>query len=179
MPRNIELKARLHDLPAARRTAAALATQPGFVEHQVDTYFHCPGGRLKLREIEGEGARLVAYLRPDNAAAKGSDYVLVPISDPAELKRGLAATLGIRAVVDKRREIFLVDNVRIHLDEVAGLGTFLEFEAVLGPSSAGRLVDDDAGRAQLADLRRRFGLRDADLLSGSYGEMFVAAATPP
>jgi adenylate cyclase, class 2 len=178
MPRNIELKARLHDLHAARRTAALLATQPVFVERQVDTYFQCPNGRLKLREIEGEGARLVAYLRPDDVAAKGSDYVLVPIPDPAELKRALAATLGIRAVVDKRREVFLVDNVRIHLDEVAGLGTFLEFEAVLGPTSAGRIVDDEAGRAQLADLRRQFGLHDADLLSGSYGEMIAAAATP-
>ena len=167
MARNIELKARLRDLDAARRTAADLATQPGFVEHQIDTYFHCPNGRLKLREIEGEGARLVAYLRPNDAAAKGSDYVLVPIPDAAGLKRGLATTLGIRAVVDKRREIFLVENVRIHLDDVAGLGTFLEFEAVLGPTSTDRVVGDDDGRAQLADLRSRFGLRDEDLLSGS------------
>jgi len=175
MPRNIELKARLGDLPAARRIAEAIATDRLGVEHQVDTYFHTPTGRLKLREIDGEAARLVAYLRPDDAGPKGSDYVLVPIPDPAGLKRGLAATLGIRAVVDKRREIFLVDNVRIHLDQVDGLGTFLEFEAVLGPTPQGADIDDDAGRAQLADLRRRFDLRDADLITGSYGEMIAAA----
>ena len=78
-------------------------------------------------------------------------------------------------MVDKRREIFLVDNVRIHLDEVTGLGTFLEFEAVLGPAADGRTVDEEEGRRQLAELRTRFGLRDADLLTGSYGEMIVAA----
>jgi adenylate cyclase, class 2 len=173
MPRNIELKARLRDPEAARRTAAALATEPGFVERQIDTYFHCPMGRLKLREIEGREARLVAYVRPDDARWKGSDYRLVPIADAQGLKAALSTTLGVRAIVDKRREIFLVDNVRIHLDQVAGLGWFLEFEAVLTEA-----VDDAGGLAQVADLRRRFGLLDDDLLAGSYGEMIAAAATP-
>jgi predicted adenylyl cyclase CyaB len=177
MPRNIELKARLSDLPAARRIAQAIATENPGVEDQIDTYFQTPNGRLKLREIGGSEARLVAYLRPDDAGPKGSDYVLVPIPDPAGLKRGLSATLGVRAVVNKRREIFLVDNVRVHLDEVAGLGAFLEFEAVLGPAAGGRIVDDDAGHAQLAELRARFGLRDDDLLTGSYGEMIAAASS--
>jgi predicted adenylyl cyclase CyaB len=177
MPRNIELKARLRDLASARDVAAAIATRRLDDEHQIDTYFHCPQGRLKLREIEGAGARLVAYLRPNDAGPKGSDYVLVPIADPAELKRGLAATLGIRSVVDKRREIYLVDNVRIHLDEVSGLGAFLEFEAVLGPADDGRTIDDQAGHAQLAMLRRQFDLRDEDLLTGSYGEMIAVAGT--
>jgi predicted adenylyl cyclase CyaB len=175
MPRNIELKARLGDPAAARRIALALATRGPWSEHQVDTYFHCPQGRLKLREIEGQEARLVGYRRPDDSQAKGSDYVLVPIADAAGLKRALATTLGIRVVVEKRREIYLVDNVRIHLDEVTGLGAFLEFEAVLGRAADGRTIDDDAGHAQLADLRSRFGLRDEDLLSGSYGEMIAAA----
>src|SRR5688572_22639306 len=124
MPRNIELKARLRDPEAARHTAAALATEPGFVERQIDTYFHCPVGRLKLREIEGREARLVAYVRPDDIRSKGSDYRLVPIADAQGLKAALSTTLGIRAIVDKRREIFLVDNVRIHLDQVVGLGWF-------------------------------------------------------
>jgi adenylate cyclase, class 2 len=177
MPRNIELKARLRDLPAARRTAAELATEPTWVEHQIDTYFHCSSGRLKLREIDGEGARLVAYFRPDDAGPKGSDYVLVPILDPEGLKRALTATLGVRAVVDKRREIYLADNVRIHLDEVTGLGAFLEFEALLGPTGQGSDLNDDTGHAQLAELRRRFDLRDDDLLTGSYGEMIAAAGS--
>ncbi len=83
-----------------------------------------------------------------------------------ELKARLAEALEVRCVVQKRREIFLVDNVRIHLDAVVGLGDFLEFEAVLGPAA-----DDEAGRAQLDRLIKTFAIDPADLLPGSYAEM--------
>lgn len=164
--RNIELKARLRDIEAARKTAATVATGHLATEHQIDTYFHCRQGRLKLREIEGRPAQLIWYLRPDEQGPKASEYLVVPVADAPLLKSALAAALGVSGVVDKRREILLWHNVRIHLDEVAGLGTFVEFEAVLGPG-----IDDSAGRAQLDELSRRFGLGPDDLLVGSYREM--------
>ena len=164
--RNIELKARLADPRAARQTAEALATKRLGVQEQVDTYFPCPHGRLKLRQIDGLSSQLVWYARPDRQGPKASDYRLVPVSNPETLKAALTAALGVQCVVRKRREIFLYHNVRIHLDEVAGLGSFLEFEAVLGPE-----VDDTAGRAQVDELVARFGIGQADLLSGSYSDM--------
>jgi predicted adenylyl cyclase CyaB len=164
--RNIEIKARLADLDSARRIAAASATGRLGIQEHVDTYFHCPNGRLKLRQIDGLSAQLVWYARPDQQGPKASDYVLVPVANPETLKAALSAGLGVRGVVRKRREVFLWDNVRIHLDEVEGLGSFLEFEAVLGPR-----VDDAAGRAQLDQLVQEFAVDPADLLSGSYGDM--------
>lgn len=164
--RNIELKARIADLSVARATAERLATQYVGVELQVDTYFVSAVGRLKLREIDDRVAQLVAYERPNHPDAKGSDYYLVSVAEPAALKQALTAALGLRGVVRKRREIFLVDNVRIHLDEVDGLGTFLEFEAVLGPN-----IDDRRGQEQVAELREAFGIRSGDLLEGSYADM--------
>jgi len=164
--RNIELKARIADLAAARAIAERLATEYVGVQLQVDTYFVCAQGRLKLREIDGRVAQLVAYERPSEQDAKGSDYHLVPVAEPAALKEALTAALGLRGVVRKRREIFLVENVRIHLDEVEGLGTFLEFEAVLGPA-----VDDRRGAQQVAELRAAFEIQPEDLLAGSYSDM--------
>jgi len=164
--RNIELKARLGDLEAARRVAASLATRRVGAQRQTDTYFHCREGRLKLREIDGGESQLVWYARPDRQGPKPSDYLLVPVGEPEGLRAALAAALGVRAVVRKRREIFLVDNVRIHLDEVERLGCFLEFEAVLGPGT-----DDAHGHAQLARLAAAFSVADADLQPGSYAEM--------
>ncbi len=164
--RNVELKARLADLEGARDVARAIATKRLGVQHQLDTYFHCAQGRLKLRQIDGLSAQLICYTRPDQEGPKASQYQLVPISNPETLKAALAAALGICRVVQKRREVFLVDNVRIHLDEVTGLGSFLEFEAVLGPG-----VDDAAGRAQLQPLIERFAIQPSDLVSGSYADM--------
>jgi len=169
MPRNIELKARLRDPTSATATAQRIATEDLGPQHQIDTYFVVPHGRLKLREIDGSTAQLVWYRRENTTATKGSDYELTSVPDPASLKRSLAGALGILTVVDKRRHIWLWHNVRIHLDEVQGLGHFLEFEAVLDETH-----DDADGHAALAQLIHEFGLTPADLLPASYSDMLLA-----
>jgi predicted adenylyl cyclase CyaB len=185
LARNVELKARLHDLAAAQQIAKRLATAYLGVQQQVDTYFHSPHGRLKLREISTDAtagssssassstAQLVWYSRPDQAGAKGSDYLLVDVPDPARLKQALAAALGVQVIVDKRREIFLHHNVRIHLDEVTNLGAFLEFEAVLSPSIA-----DATGHAQVAALQSEFGITSSDILAVSYSDLLLSLDKP-
>jgi predicted adenylyl cyclase CyaB len=80
----------------------------------------------------------------------------------------LAEALGIAVIVDKRREILLFHNVRIHLDDVAGLGTFLEFEAVLSGD-----IDPARGEAQIDFLRNEFGIAAEDLLAVSYAELLL------
>lgn len=166
--RNVELKARYADLEHARRIAETLGAEPRGMLQQRDTYFPVPQGRLKLRETASEPAVLIAYDRPDDPASRTSRYHLVPVPDAQQLSAALQSTLGIRCVVEKRRELFLYHNVRIHLDEVTGLGTFLEFEAVLGHD------DSEAGAHQLlADLRRSFGIPDDVLLAGSYADLLA------
>lgn len=175
--RNIELKARLADLGKARVVAERLATAHLGVERQRDTYFSCQSGRLKLREIEGREAQLISYDRPDRAGSKASDYRLLEIRDAETtmaLREMLAASLGTLVVVDKKREIFLYQNVRIHLDEVDGLGTFLEFEAVVTEA-----IDDAAARAQVDWLRQQFRIDAVDLLSCSYSDMLMGKRASP
>jgi len=167
---NIELKARLADLDAARRTAVALCGNNGTVERQKDTYFRCPRGRLKLRQIEGESSRLIAYARADEPRPRASDYRLVEVADGETLCAALADVLGIAVVVEKQREIFLYNNVRIHLDRVEGLGTFIEFEAVLA-SPAGQAE----GARQVRELSQRFGLQPHDLVAASYSDLLLSA----
>jgi predicted adenylyl cyclase CyaB len=164
--RNLEIKARCPDLAAARAVVRELVGRDPAIEHQCDTYFHVPHGRLKLREINGATAVLIAYARPDTATARMSQYHLVPIVDPVVLKAALSTTLGIQREVRKRREISLWHNVRIHLDEVEGLGNFVEFEAVLGP-------EEDAVLAQgrLDELCDRLQLHPDQFIAGSYLDM--------
>jgi len=164
--RNVELKARYPDLGAARERLGQLGVRPGGVEIQTDTYFHAGTGRLKLREIEGRQAVLIWYDRPDRAEARLSTYRLAPVTDPAETKALLAAALGLRCAVRKRREIYFWHNVRIHLDEVAGLGTFVEFEAVLGPGD-----DEATGHTRLGHLCQVFGITPLDHLGHSNADL--------
>lgn len=167
---NIELKACLASLDTARQVAHSLADSRLPDQHQVDTYFHCRDGRLKLREIAGERAELIAYRRPDVGGPKASSYFVLSAAEPDRFKEALGTTLGIRSRVEKHREIYLYRNVRIHLDRVVGLGEFLEFEAVVSEA-----YPQAESQKLVHDLRQRFAIADDDLLEGSYGEMIESA----
>jgi predicted adenylyl cyclase CyaB len=164
--RNVELKAKCPDLSAAAeavRRHGATFVQP---LRQVDTYFHVPHGRLKLRATEGERAELIWYARDDTTDFRGSDYHIVPIADPSAAKTALTAALGLRGEVRKRRELWLWHNVRIHLDHVDGLGDFVEFEAVLTGES-----DEVTSLARLAVLAKAMKIEDADRIAVSYCDL--------
>ena len=133
MPHNIEIKARIDPdrLAETRKRAAQLSGGAPTILHQLDTFFHAPHGRLKLREFGDGTGELIAYERPDQPGPKQSDYVLAPTTDPGTLKQALTRALGIRGVVQKTRELSMVGQTRVHIDEVRDLGPFLELEVVL------------------------------------------------
>lgn len=167
MRANLEIKARCGDLAAARRVAQRLATRHIGVDHQVDTYFCTRVGRLKLRESSLEGGQLVPYLRPDARGPKRADYQVIPVVDAADLKELLGEMLGVHRVVRKQREIFLHENVRIHLDRVERLGEFVELEAVFDGSPAAEVEQRD----KVDYLMEEFGIAPGDLLATSYEGM--------
>ena len=174
LARNIEIKARVADIERARATAERLATARLGIERQRDTYFGCSAGRLKLREIEGRAAQLIAYERADRPHPKASDYRLVDVASsdsPLGLRELLDAALGTLVVVEKTREVFLYHNVRIHLDEIATLGSFLEFEAVVAGGT-----DDAIAHEQAAWLIEQFDIAAADLMDRSYSDMLLERA---
>lgn len=163
------MKARLRDLDAARAVAQRLATSSLGTLRQTDTYFRCAEGRLKLREIDGSEAQLIWYRRYDSTAPRASDYLLLPVTDAAGLKQALSGALGVRVVVAKQREVYLHHNVRIHLDRVQSLGTFLELEAVVGGD-----VDDAAAHQQIGRLAADFLVSPSDWIGSSYSDLLLS-----
>jgi adenylate cyclase class IV len=161
--RNLELKVRRTDLDAARSAVQRLGARPAGVEHQTDTYFQVPTGRLKLRAIAGQSAVLIWYERPDRPEPRLSGYHLVPVPDAPLLKGLLTAALGLRGEVRKRREILLWHNVRIHLDQVDGLDAFVEFEAVLTPGE-----EEAAARERLRQLTETLSIDPSTHVASSY-----------
>jgi predicted adenylyl cyclase CyaB len=173
MARNIEIKARLADIDRARAAALAAGARPHAVEEQTDRYYVLDGGRrVKLRTFGSGRAELIEYDRPEVGGVRASDYTVTPVRD-AEAGVCLVPKEKPLVVVRKRREILLWDNVRIHLDRVEDLGTFIELEAVVGAEH-----DDARCREQVAVLMRALCLEEADLLRTSYSELLQTPLAP-
>ena len=166
MPTNIEIKARVHNLEDLRSRAQALSDTPVQVIPQEDTFFQVPKGRLKLRQLRPDLAQLVYYERPDREGPKSSNYFIYETHNPADLKTALSLALGVRGVVRKTRYLLLVGQTRIHLDDVEGLGHFMELEVVLQEGQT-----ESEGQSIAEDLMNRLGIRKEDLIDGAYMDL--------
>jgi predicted adenylyl cyclase CyaB len=169
MPANIEIKATARSPQHQQALAAELSDTPSRELKQTDTYFNVPQGRLKLREF-GTGAELIYYRRRNQTGPKRSDYLPVPIADPATMKDLLTAALGIRGIVRKTRLLFLAGNTRIHFDCVDGLGWFIELEVVLSPGQT-----DAQGQAVATQLMSELEIGEQDLIAESYIDLLAAS----
>jgi predicted adenylyl cyclase CyaB len=166
MARNVEIKARLASIEALlQRLRASADSGPEIIE-QIDTFFACTTGRLKLREFGDGRGQLIAYSRPDTSGPKTSDYSITAVADPASLRATLARALGETGRVVKQRTLFVLGRTRLHLDKVEGLGEFLELEVVLHDGES-----PDEGVAEAHALLERFGIETSQLVSGAYVDL--------
>lgn len=166
---NIEIKARTSEKDKIREILKSLGAEFKGVDHQVDTYFRVNKGRLKLREGNIEN-HLIYYSRDDIAGPKKSTVLLHKNAPGSNLKQILMLTLDILATVDKQREIYFIDNVKFHLDEVMGLGNFVEIEAidVSGDFREEKLLEQCSYYIEL------FGLNEEELIRVSYCDLLSA-----
>jgi homotetrameric cytidine deaminase len=173
--RNVELKARDRDPARSLERALALGAEDKGEIRQRDTYFARARGRVKLREQESGGSpfwdELIEYSRPDSVDARTSAYQRVPVADAAPLREALDSAYGTLVTVTKRRRLLLWEGVRIHLDDVEGLGTYLELEAVADEDS-----DLSAEREKVERLRAELGIQDEDLIGASYSDLLLGGA---
>jgi len=164
MPQNVEVKIKLADPAAVRAAVQALGAEDRGVLKQVDTYFGAGRDtRLKLREQEPGGAQLIAYARPDIPGLRTCAYRICEVANPAVLKETLSLALGTLRCVVKRRHLFMLGRTRIHLDQVEGLGDFLELEVVMRDGEP-----PAAGEAEAHGILTRLGLSAAPRIAGSY-----------
>ena len=168
---NIEFKAKTNKLTDLENLLQKQSPVFAGEDHQVDTYFNVPAGRLKLREGNIENA-LIHYEREDFAGAKSSHVLLYQHQPDKTLKKILIKTLGIKAIVDKRRKIYFIENVKFHFDTVAGLGTFVEVEAIDKDGTIGK----EKLQAQCDEFATLLGIADEDFCSVSYSDMILEKA---
>jgi adenylate cyclase, class 2 len=164
----IEIKARCREPEAVRRVLREHGARFVGEDHQVDTYYVVPRGRLKFRSGNIENT-LIHYHRPDRAGPKLSDVRLFKTKPNSDLKHVLDSALERLIIVDKLRQIYFVDNVKFHIDRVEGLGSFVEIEA----------IDEDGTRTeeelltQCSTFLRLFNIDDDDLVECSYSDLLL------
>lgn len=163
--RNVEAKFRLQDVEHFRRRAEAIGFECVATLLQHDTFFAAANGKLKLRQ-QNDGAWLIHYQRHREQGLELSNYQIVGVSQPLEVRALLSAALGVVATVDKRRILLRRANVRLHLDDVVNLGLFGELEAVMDTGD-----DPAAGRAEIAAILGMLQIPPEELIDISYFEL--------
>lgn len=163
---NSEIKARCNDHSKVRNYLLSHGADFKGTDHQIDTYFNVASGRLKLREGSIEN-NLIFYTRSDEAGPKQSEISLSATEKGSSIGAVLAKALGIKVQVDKKREIYFIENVKFHIDTVKNLGTFMEIEAIDRDGSMGA----EHLQKQCEHYSKELGIAQKDLVKGSYSDL--------
>ena len=166
MARNIEIKARIEDIELLKAKVAVMADKGPIEIFQDDTFFSCPNGRMKLRTFSDTEAELIFYRRPNQSGPKESVYSIAPIASPDKTREVLSQGYGQTGRVRKHRTLFIIGRTRVHLDQVEGLGDFIELEVMLAdkePTEAGVVVANK--------LLDKLGISSDRLIEGAYVEL--------
>ncbi|RMG64085.1 MAG: CYTH domain-containing protein [Calditrichaeota bacterium] len=155
--KNIEIKYQLPDVRTFKAKLRRLAgVSYAYIHHQQDIFFDVPEGRLKLRIEEEKPPCLIHYFRTDQARPRPSQFTLTPVDSPRRTLAELQHRYGVLGKVEKWRELYWFRNVRIHIDNVRGLGWFVEFESVVSPEVSERQARKNLDEL-LADLSPLLG----------------------
>ena len=173
MARNVEIKAKIS--PDDKRRIAELASKTGSGPQtlmQTDTFFNTADGRLKLREFADGTAELISYSRSDLAQPRICNYLRFEVEEPTKMKRMLELSTGIQCIVEKHRDVYFIDQARIHLDEVKDLGLFLEIEVVLRSDQI-----EEVGNDIMESLLEQFEIESTSFLAVSYADLILKNQT--
>ena len=163
--KNLEFKANCDSLDVLRERLVDLQAEHRRTMQQLDTYFNIPQGRLKLREINTHEAELIYYERSDLAESRYSNYQICDIPEPMAFKQIATMAMGIKGVIEKRRELWMFGDTRIHLDEVKDLGQFVELETVIHNQT------EAEAQTEHRLVKDALGIKEEDLVSVSYSDL--------
>jgi len=165
---NYEFKAGCNDIEALESKLKKLNPLLIGTDHQVDTYFNVPNGRLKLREGNIENS-LIHYHRVNTASTKQSDVTLYQHPADKNLKELLSKALGVKIVVNKKRKIYFIGNIKFHFDNVNELGSFIEVEAIDKDGSIGI----EKLKEQCSNYAQFFNITEDQFIAESYSDLLA------
>ncbi|MFA5161736.1 MAG: class IV adenylate cyclase [Elusimicrobiales bacterium] len=162
----MEIKARCENPQLIRSILRKHKAEFKGTDKQADTYFNVKTGRLKLRQGNIENA-LIYYVRQNKKGPKASFVRIFKTVNGPMLREVLVLALGVAVEVKKKREIYFIGNVKFHIDNVPGLGNFVEIEARDETGLVGRkkLLE------QCNSYLKLFQVPSGNLVSNSYSDI--------
>jgi predicted adenylyl cyclase CyaB len=105
------------------------------------------------------------YDRKESKRKRVSNYLISETSDFKELDIILRTQFEVLIKVEKLRNVYLSNNVRVHIDIVKNLGKFLEIE----------IIYDNFSHAvkQMAALVSTLGLDESRFIKVSYSDLLI------
>jgi adenylate cyclase, class 2 len=169
MRQNYEIKAKIFNYDVAKWKAQSFIKKfkdkHHDVQYQKDIYYKVKDKRLKLRIINEEYGNLILYSKYDKYNKKISKYLIAEVTNPFELEEILRNFFKVLIVVNKRREIFIAENIRIHIDKVKGLGNFIEFEVIYNSFNSAKKI--------MQELIEYFELVEDGFIKNSYSDLLI------
>lgn len=166
---NLELKAELRDPDLAEGLLVRAGALRVARVAQSDTHYRVGDGRLIRRRTQDEPVEWIRYHRPVSAPIRPSRFTIYT-DEEARVRFGVRP-LPVWMIVNKRRAMWVHDALRVHLDEVVGLGRFIEIEALV---TAKRPAD--VCRSAIGALRDRLAPALGEVLAGGYADLAAREA---
>jgi predicted adenylyl cyclase CyaB len=169
MPYNVEIKAIVRDVVILEDIIRNMTKTAPIILCQEDIFFCVSHGRLKLRILSPDKGELIYYSRPNIIGPKLSAYRKSETDDPQGLKETLIDALGTKGIVRKTRNLYLIENTRIHIDDVEGLGRFIELEVMLKENQT-----TEEGIVIAEKIMSQLCIEKRDLIDAAYIDLLSA-----
>jgi len=165
--KNLEIKVKVGDFKSVLYAINKNNFGDKKILRQIDVYYQLFPKKIKTREINHREFELISYLRPKTEGSKLSNYEVVNFNRQEfnEITNTMDSVFGRKVQIDKKRQLWIYKNTRIHLDTVSELGKFVELETVMDSLKL------EQAKEQHQNIINLLGLEKYPQCRESYGEM--------
>ncbi|MBI2060054.1 MAG: CYTH domain-containing protein [Nitrospirae bacterium] len=164
--RAVEAKARVDEFTDVQKTLKDLGARRGGEWEEKDVYFKVKRGKYKLKTDEDGKSALLFYFKDAVKGAKLCVCEKLPLKERGKMSQFLQANFGQGVEIKRKRSRYMLDSIRIFLDDVLDIGKFVKIEAPVDPTTP---VHD--AKKHVDDLVKKFRFTDRELTSYTYDEL--------
>ncbi|MDD4803922.1 MAG: class IV adenylate cyclase [Candidatus Paceibacterota bacterium] len=162
---NFEIKINIQSLDVIEKNLKRIGATYKYDMHQIDHYFGVGVFKEKIREIDNKEIQKISYHRNEISGKKESNYSIKKINK--EEKEKILNEENILCVVEKIRKFWIYKNTRVHLDNVFGLGHFLELETVI------KDITQEEGLVEFKDVLKILKIDIKESVACSYSDLIL------